>query len=105
MPAEWRVIDAIDLLFAAGFINHCGLVVRAASGYRTPIDNSRLFRECVLTQIKRAYELSVCRFGSAQSSPNIASVGSGISSTVFCGVSLWIDSGVYCSDSLSVEIS
>ena len=39
------------------------------------IDNRSLFREGVDTQIKRAYESSVCRAGSVCITPNIASAG------------------------------
>lgn len=40
-----------------------------------PIDNLVLFREGVHTQIKRAYELSVCLKGQRLYSPIIASAG------------------------------
>jgi hypothetical protein len=46
-----------------------------ASSYKRPIDNLQLFLEGGHTQIKRAYELSVCLKKQRQSSPIIASAG------------------------------
>tara|TARA_R100001377_G_scaffold39910_1_gene22302 strand:+ start:705 stop:863 length:159 start_codon:yes stop_codon:yes gene_type:complete len=46
-----------------------------AAAVARSIDNSRLFRDGVRTQIKRAYELSVCLKKQRLYSPIIASVG------------------------------
>jgi hypothetical protein len=48
---------------------------RKAPASIRPIDNLVLFREGVHTQIKRAYELSVCLKGRRLYSPIIASAG------------------------------
>lgn len=72
--SQWCVIDAAyrNRLEATDDLAWVNL---RENGEKRPIDKCGLFPEGVHTQIKRAYELSVCLVRRAICSPNIASVG------------------------------
>lgn len=72
IAADGCLIASIQGYPSAGVLAR---VVVDASSYKRPIDNLQLFLEGGHTQIKRAYELSVCLRKQRQSSPIIASAG------------------------------
>jgi hypothetical protein len=78
--------------------------VRGRTQCAPPIDKPKFFHEGVHTQIKRAYELSVCLKGRRLYSPNIASVGVpgslGLCSVVVPEDSSLVGSDVYSSASI-----